>query len=377
MNAFLIKNGAVYHPDRHGCIREDVAVENGRIAQVEPGKSYVEIDAQGCILTPGLIDYHVHYFHRGTENGVSPDTASFPCGITTAVDGGSCGAANYELYRQSVMAHSDVRILNFLLMASGGQVTDRYPERLDAEYFDKDKIRHLFGRYPGNLVGLKTRMSRGIIHPDKAGQSLAETVDLAGELGCPVAVHVTDPVMDLEKLAGILRPGDIVCHCYQGKGTETILNRDGTVRAGILEARKRGVLFDASNGRNNYDLKVCCQALAQGFAPDIISSDMNTCGLFLQPLHSLPRIMSKYLALGMALEDVLDAVTLTPARLLHREELASMEVGTTADLAVLRVVSKDLDYSDMAGHRMKGSQAIVPQMTMKGGKIVYCQADFN
>lgn len=106
-------------------------------------------------------------------------------------------------------------------------------------------------------------------------------------------------------------------------------------------------------------------------------SNSNTCGLFLQPLHSLPRIMSKYLALGMALEDVLDAVTLTPARLLHREELASMEVGTTADLAVLRVVSKDLDYSDMAGHRMKGSQAIVPQMTMKGGKIVYCQADFN
>ncbi len=138
---------------------------------------------------------------------------------------------------------------------------------------------------------------------------------------------------------GVLRPGDIVCHCYQGKGTETILNRDGTVRAGILEARKRGVLFDASNGRNNYDLEVCRQALA--------------------------------------LEDVLDAVTLTPARLLHREELASMEVGTTADLAVLRVVSKDLDYSDMAGHRMKGSQAIVPQMTMKGGKIVYCQADFN
>lgn len=116
--------------------------------------------------------------------------------------------------------------------------------------------------------------------PDDKTRALAETVDLAGELGCPVAVHVTDPVMDLEKLAGILRPGDIVCHCYQGKGTETILNRDGTVRAGILEARKRGVLFDASNGRNNYDLEVC-------------------------------------------------------------------------------------------------RQAIVPQMTMKGGKIVYCQADFN
>ena len=377
MNAYLIKNGAVYHPEHHACIREDIAVENGRIAPVDPGKNYMEIDAEGCIVTPGLIDYHVHYFNRGTENGVNPDAASFPCGITTAVDGGSCGVASYELYRQSVMAHSDVRILNDLLMASGGQVTDQYPERLDAEYFDRDKIRQMFRRYPENLVGLKTRMSRGIIAPEKAEESLRETLALAQELECNVVVHITSPVMDLEKLAAMLRPGDVICHCYQGKDPETILNPDGTVRAGILAARERGVLFDASNGRNNYDLEVCKKAMAQGFAPDIISSDVNTSGLYLQPLHSLPRIMSKYLALGMSLEDVLDAVILTPARLLHREELASMEAGTVADIAVLRIIGKELHYSDMAGHHMTGSQAIVPQMTMKGGKIMYCQADFN
>lgn len=377
MNACLIKNGAIYHPEQHACIREDIAVEDGKIVRPEPGKSYMEIDAKGCIVTPGLIDYHVHYFNRGTENGVNPDGASFCCGVTTAVDGGSCGAANYELYRQSVMAHSDVRILNYLLAASGGQVTDQYPERLDAEYIDRDKIRRLFKKYPDNLLGLKTRMSHGIIAPEKAEESLTETVKLAGELGCNVVVHITNPVMDLEKLAGILRPGDVVCHCYQGKGTETILNPDGTIRAGILEARKRGVLFDASNGRNNYDLEVCQKAMAQGFHPDIISSDINTSGLFLQPLHSLPRIMSKYLALGMSLEDVLDAVTLTPARLAGREDLASMEAGTTGDITILRIVNKELEYSDMAGHRMTGSQAIVPQLTMKGGKIMYCQADFN
>lgn len=377
MNAFLIKNGVVYHPEHHACIREDIAVEDGRIAAVDQGKSYTEIDAEGCIVTPGLIDFHVHYFNRGTENGVNPDAASFPCGITTAVDGGSCGAAHYELYRQSVMAHSDVRILNYLLMASGGQITDQYPERLEAEYFDRDKIRRLFKEYPCNLAGLKIRMSNGIIAPEKAEESLGETVKLAGELGCNVVVHITNPVMDLEKLAGMLRSGDVICHCYQDKGAENILNSDGTIRAGILKARERGVLFDASNGRNNYDLEVCKKALAQGFAPDIISSDINTSGLFLQPLHSLPRIMGKYLALGMSLEDVLDAVILTPARLVHREELASMEVGTTADMAILRIVGKELLYCDMAGHKMTGSQAIVPQMTIKGGKIMYCQADFN
>jgi len=182
VNAFLIKNGVVYHPEHHACIREDIAVEDGRIAAVDQGKSYTEIDAEGCIVTPGLIDFHVHYFNRGTENGVNPDAASFPCGITTAVDGGSCGAAHYELYRQSVMAHSDVRILNYLLMASGGQITDQYPERLEAEYFDRDKIRRLFKEYPCNLAGLKIRMSNGIIAPEKAEESLGETVKLAGEL---------------------------------------------------------------------------------------------------------------------------------------------------------------------------------------------------
>lgn len=252
-----------------------------------------------------------------------------------------------------------------------------HPERLDAEFFDRDKIRQMFRRYPQNLVGLKTRMSCGIIAPEKAEASLGETLALAGELGCNVVVHITSPVMDLEKLAAMLRPGDVICHCYQGKDPETILNPDGTVRAGILAARERGVLFDASNGRNNYDLEVCKKAMAQGFAPDIISSDINTSGLYLQPLYSLPRIMSKYLALGMSLEDVLDAVILTPARLLHREELASMEAGTVADIAVLRIIGKELHYSDMSGHEMTGSQVIVPQMTMKGGKIMYCQADFN
>lgn len=374
--AYLIKNGTVYHPLRHEFVKENVALDGGQVSEVEQGKEYQEIDAEGCVVTPGLIDYHVHYFNRGTENGVNPDAASFPCGVTTAVDGGSAGAANYELYRNTVMAHSDVRILNMLLMASGGQITDQYPERLDAEYFDREKIKRLFRLYPDNLVGLKTRMSNGIIAPEKAEESLRETVKLADEIGCRVIVHMTNPVMDVEKLAGMLRPGDVFCHCYQDKGTENILNPDGSVKAGILEARQRGVLFDASNGRNNYDLVVCQKAVEHGFVPDIISSDINTSGFFIQPLHSLPRILSKYLALGMSLEDVLDAAILTPAKLVGREELASMEPGTPADIAVIKLKNKKVSYSDMAGHHLEGTQVLVPQMTIKDGKIMYCQADF-
>lgn len=248
MNAFVIKGGRVYNPLRGDWKDRDVAVENGKIISGVPRGEYQVIDAAGCVVTAGLIDYHVHYFNHGTENGINPDAASFPCGVTTAVDAGSSGAANYELYRNTVMAMSDVRIFNMLLMASGGQITDQYPERLEEQYFDKKKIKDLFARYPENLVGLKTRMSVGIIAADAAVRSLSATVELADEIGCNVSVHITNPIMDLEEIGRILRKGDVICHMYQGKGAETILDAKGNVRKGLLEAREKGVIFDASNG---------------------------------------------------------------------------------------------------------------------------------
>lgn len=376
MSTFVIKGGNIYDPVRRQWKEGDLAVENGRITETILADNPVEIAAEGCIVTAGLIDYHVHYFNHGTENGCNPDVSSFPCGVTTAVDAGSCGAANYELYHKSVMAFSDVRIFNQLLMGSGGQATDRYPERLEEQYFDREKIRSLFRKYPDNLIGLKTRMSRGIIGEMEAERSLEETVALAEEIGCNVSVHITDPVMDLERLVSILREGDVVCHMYQGKGRETILDREGAVRKGIWKARERGVLFDASNGCNNFDLEICKKAAEQGFTPDIISSDMNSSGYYLPPLHSLPRILSKYLELGMNLGDVLDRVTSVPAGLLGRKDLASLDVGTVADISIFQIRSVEVSYCDRAGHRMAGHQVLVPQLTMKDGKIVYCQADF-
>ena len=109
---------------------------------------------------------------------------------------------------------------------------------------------------------------------------LSATVELADEIGCNVSVHITNPIMDLEEIGRILRKGDVICHMYQGKGEETILDAKGNVRKGLLEAREKGVIFDASNGCNNYDLEVCRQAMAQGFWPDIISSDINTSGFY-------------------------------------------------------------------------------------------------
>lgn len=376
MNHLCIKNGAVYHPMRHEFRKEDVFISGSAFSADAPKGNYIEIDASGCIVTPGLIDYHVHYFNRGTESGVNPDAMSFPCGITTAVDAGSCGAANYELFRSSVAANSDVRLYCQLLMGSGGQITNQYPEHLEAKYFDREKISGLFARYRGDLVGLKLKMSNSIISREDAEESVVETVKLAAELGTRVVVHITDPAIDLELLCSLLCPGDVVCHCYQGKGTENILNSDGTVRSGIIEARKRGIIFDACNGKNNFDLEVCKSALSHGFKPDVISSDMNSSSSFLQPLHSLPRIMSKYLSFGLNLPEILDAVTIVPARLIGNEALVSLKPGTEGDLSIFKVKNEHIDFCDIAGHKMTGDKVIIPQMTIKSGKVMYCQADF-
>lgn len=375
---FLIKNGAVYDPVRQQMENRDIALVDGKIARPDPNKVYRQvIDAQGCVVAPGLIDYHVHYFNHGTENGVNPDANAFCCGITTAVDGGSCGAGGYEFYRRSLVSLSDVRILNYLLAASGGQATDQYPENLDPQYFDEEKIVHLFREHPHNLVALKTRISNGIVAPEQAEASLRETIRIAERVGTRVVVHVTDPAIPLDRLADMLRPGDVICHIYQNRGKYTCLDGQGKILEGLWEARKRGVLFDASNGRSNYDLEVCKAAVAQGFTPDIISSDINTSSDFLQPLHSLPRILSKFLDLGMTLEQVLDTVTRVPAGLIGRPDLASMDEGTEGDLCILRLKKKPVPYQDINGNSFLGTQVLVPMMTFKGGKCMYCQADFS
>ena len=374
---FLIQNASIFDPALRTTRKGSLAIENGKIASPKEGKAYRQvIDAEGCIVTPGLIDYHTHYYLHGSENGVNPDASSFCCGITTAVDGGTCGTGGYEMYRRSIVSMSEVRILNYLLVASGGQSNDRYPENLDPKFFDEEKILDFFDRYRDNLVALKTRISHSIISPEMARVSIPRTVELAEKAKTRVVVHVTDCSIPLDELAGMLRPGDVICHIYHGRGENTCLDAEGRVLPGLLKARERGVLFDASNGRSNFDLDVCRKAVEQGFTPDVISSDNNTSSWFLQPMHTLPRILSKFIDFGMSFEDVITAATLAPAKLAGMPELGSLEEGTPADLCVFKLKHKSVQYTDINGHSFTGSQVLVPQMTFKGGKCMYCQSDF-
>ena len=148
---FAIRQGRLYDPRIGKTVQKDLFLANGKFLYDEremPAGPVQTIDAANCFLTPGLIDYHTHYFYQGSENGVNADASSFCMGITTAVDGGTAGAGNFELFHSTIMTRSSVRLLSYLLVASGGQSNDRYPENLDPRYFDEEKILELFQRYP-------------------------------------------------------------------------------------------------------------------------------------------------------------------------------------------------------------------------------------
>lgn len=370
-----IRGGTVLDPGRSLEREGDVFVHRGMV--VDPpvdGSAEAEevIDATGCLVLPGLIDFHTHLYFGGTEIGIEPDAGLLPQGVTTAVDAGSAGVANYDLFSSSVVARSLVRIKSFLNVSPSGLVTVRYHEDVDPRYYDPGRVAELFARHRGELLGLKIRQSRSIV--EALGlEPLRATLHMATPLGCPVVVHTTDPPGSPGEIADLLRPGDVFCHVFHGTG-RTILGTDGTILPEIQKARSRGVVFDAAQGRNNFAFSVAREAIRQSFLPDVISTDLTARTLYRHPVFGLPHVMSKYLSLGVPLRDVVAACTTTPARLLGMVgEIGTLASGACADIAVFKQVAKRVEFIDTKGERVEGEIVLVPQLTLRAGRVVYRQ----
>ena len=370
----ILSGGTVIDPAEnfHGLM--DILIKNGQIEATHPGEKIEAgqvIDVTGCYVFPGLIDYHTHLFYGGTRIGVDPDTALLPQGVTTAVDQGSAGVSNLDLFFDTVVERNQTRIYCYLHVApSGLESLPHNPEVVDPALYDLNASRTLFEKYAGKLLGLKIRQSREIVG-DMGLAPLKATIRMAEKIGCRVVVHTTNPPGDVGEIADLLRPGDVFTHMYQGKG-HSIVNADGKIDRRIYRARERGVIFDTADGRGHYAVEVIQRALANGFAPDIISTDLTSGNVYDQAVFGLPLIMSKYLTVGMSLDDVVKACTATPAKLIGMEgKLGTLAPGACADVAVFRLVERTATFVDFTGQSLICNQLLIPQLTVSNGKVVY------
>lgn len=370
-----IEGGHVIDPRRDVDGPGTVTVEGNRIAEERPAQNGQVIDAQGLYVLPGFIDFHTHLF-EGSVFGITPELFP-PSGVTAAVDAGTTGVINFNEFYRNTWKTSRIHLKAFLNVSPIRQPGGGVMEPLDPECIQWERLLEMLEQYPDILLGLKIRISRGIVK-DLGLKPLEDTFRFAERHGLRVNVHITDPPEPLEEIIPMFRPGDIVCHMYQGSG-HTILGEDKSVGRCFWEAKERGVIFDAANGRSNFDYDVAREALAQGFLPDIISTDATALN-YNQPeqVKNLPFVMSKYLSLGMKLNQVVRAVTAFPAALMGMEgEIGTLSPGAWADVVICRLREETVRFRDTKGTIHYGNQLLEPVWVMSKGRIVYCRPDFS
>jgi dihydroorotase len=373
-----IRNARVIDPRRNLDGIEDIFVYNGKIMP-HPGNSPEAdeiIDAEGCYAFPGLVDFHTHLARGLTDIGLAPDVMTLPNGVTAAVDAGSSGWANYEIYRKAVSASSEITIRNFINVSPNGFVIEPHFEDVDPAKYDPKRLAFLFEKYPDELLGLKVRVGKpsskhlGI-------KPIAASVELGKALGVRLASHVVEPESPYSEVLAPMRKDDILCHCFQGKGPYSILDEKGKVQKVVREARDRGVIFDSAAGRANYSFAVAQKALDDGFYPDIISTDVVTYSIYRRKVFALPFTMSAYLAMGMPFMDVIRAVTDTPAELMNLGGvIGTLAPGAGADIAIFKFQERKIGFHDQFGNVVDGKGLLVPQVTIKRGWIMYRQITF-
>lgn len=362
----LIRGGTVIDPLAGLHAIRDVAIGAGVVVAIEPaidGTAPREIDARGKLVLPGLIDLHTHLF--AGYHGALPDEACLPRGTTTALDGGSAGANAFGLFRTTVLDRARTRVRAWLNVSTIGLIDIRVGELMSLLHVDVDAAVRTAAAHRDLIAGFKIRISEYVAGADfrPALRLAREAADAAG---LPLMVHIGDTNDPLPVALAMLRSGDVVTHSFTGR-RHGILDYDGTVLDAVREARRAGITFDAAHGRRHFGFAAIRRALDQGFLVDTLSTDISHRAVR-DPAYHLPFLMSKLMALGLGLDDVVPLVTSAPARVLGCEgEIGTLRVGAPADVAILEVVEGDVTFSDAEGQRITARQRLRPWRTIRGG----------
>lgn len=368
----ILKGGRVIDPSQNLDGIRDVAFTAGKVSAIgkdlATGPDTEVRDVSGYIVSPGLIDLHTHVYWGGTSLGVDADDFCRASGVTTSVDTGSAGPGNWAGFRKHVIERSEARILAYLHVSFAGifgfsktiMVGESENVRLmaPAECADvADKNRDL-------IVGIKVRVGRNS-SGDQGTAPLNAALQVAEQVGMPLMAHIDYPPPSYEEVVDMLRPGDVLTHCFRPFPNAPCTGQ-GSVKQAVLNARKRGVLFDVGHGGGSFAFKTARAMLANGFEPDTISSDVHTLCID-GPAFDQVTTMSKFLCMGMSLSDVIKASTLNAAVALQRMEYGSLKPGSLGDATILSVKEGRFDYVDVVGEHLIGDSRIVSEgVVLKG-----------
>jgi dihydroorotase len=367
----LITGGTVIDPGANLHAALDVGIKDGKVLRlspnIAPGTSRKVISVPGKLVAPGLIDMHVHVFEGVTEAGVNADRYCIAHGVTTAVDAGSAGFPSIVGLRKYVIDTSATRLYALLDIGALGTVVSIKDAMKNLEWVDPQMTAKAAIANKPAVIGIKVRLSKDIAGTeDMEGLKRAREAAEASQL--PMMLHIGDTNSPLPAILRLVRPGDIITHCYTPR-PNGIVDENGKILPEVLEARQRGVLFDVGHGAFHFGFDLTEKCLQQGFLPDSISTDL--AGRSVNgPTYDLTTTLSKFMLLGLTLEQALERATSKPARALNFGlELGTLKVGDVADISILELRQGSFEFVDALGSKRTGHQELFGTSAIRDGKL--------
>lgn len=370
----LIKNGRVIDPRNNVDTKLDIAIAAGKILEVSADipqeRAKKTIDAKGLFVSPGFIDLHTHVFVGSKPgfadgiNSISPDDFACRSGVTTVVDAGTSGWRNFPIFKEQVIEKSKTRILAFLSIAGLGLSGKAAQE--DLADMDPDSAYALSKRFPDLIVGIKIGHYEG-----SDWTPFDRALETAQRSGLPLFVECHLPQYSLEDQLKKMRPGDIITHSYEKVSERMpVVDEQGNLRPFVRHALDRGVLFDVGHGGAGFWFSQAIPALRQGLKPNSFGTDLHRFSVN-AGMKDMLNVMSKYMAMGMELNDVIMRATWAPAKSINRHDLGHLGKGAVADLAIWNVRKGRFGFVDAGGNMIEGDKKLEAELTLREGKVVW------
>jgi dihydroorotase len=365
----VLRGGQVFDAATGASRTADVAVTGDKVARIAPdlaaGAAEV-IDCTGRYVLPGLVEGHTHIFSKVSKVGADPTEAHLRRGVVAACDAGTVGASTFDAFESYVAGPAQIRLVNFLNVSVLGLIDFRFGELMNPDTLVAEDALAVAKANPHRVRGFKIRLSEDVVGHEWR-PLLKRSLDLAAEAGLPLMVHIGETPEPLPTVLAELRPGDVVAHCYTGKPYGIL--QDGKVLPEVHAARERGVLFESAHGKSNLSFKVAEPAIAQGFLPDVLTSDTSARN-WRGPVFDLVTSISKLRALGMTMEQIVPRVTSAPAKLLglDAEGYGSLVEGGPAHVTVLGEAG-DSVLPDAAGNQITAAR-LEPEVVLRAGERI-------